>query len=130
MILGIRISIERSMLVAEQFIQSLIRKYGKHNSVDLIYIWVHVFLLDIQVKCRDIHDSICNHKKVKVRFFLTLSVTFSWSIITLRSILKRFCFCFFVLTLVFQFIFFRLCIILGFISIITCTSTCAASLIE
>lgn len=30
-ILGIRISIERSMLVAEQFIQSLIRKYGKHN---------------------------------------------------------------------------------------------------
>jgi putative transposase len=31
MILGIRISIERSMLVAEQFIQSLIRKYGKHN---------------------------------------------------------------------------------------------------
>jgi putative transposase len=31
MILGIRISIERSMLVAEQFIKSLIRKYGKHN---------------------------------------------------------------------------------------------------
>jgi putative transposase len=32
MILGIRISIERSILVAEQFIQSLIRKYcGKHN---------------------------------------------------------------------------------------------------
>jgi transposase-like protein len=31
MILGIRISLERSMLVAEQFIQSLIRKYGKHN---------------------------------------------------------------------------------------------------
>lgn len=31
MILDIRISIERSMLVAEQFIQSLIRKYGKHN---------------------------------------------------------------------------------------------------
>lgn len=31
MILGIRISIERSMLVAEQFIQSSIRKYGKHN---------------------------------------------------------------------------------------------------
>ena len=31
MILGIRISIERSMLVAEQFIQSLIRKFGKHN---------------------------------------------------------------------------------------------------
>jgi len=31
MILGIRISIERSMLVAEQFIQSLIIKYGKHN---------------------------------------------------------------------------------------------------
>ena len=31
MILGIRISIERSMLVAEHFIQSLIRKYGKHN---------------------------------------------------------------------------------------------------
>jgi len=30
-ILGIRISIERNMLVAEQFIQSLIRKYGKHN---------------------------------------------------------------------------------------------------
>lgn len=28
---GIRISIETSMLVAEQFIQSLIRKYGKHN---------------------------------------------------------------------------------------------------
>ena len=31
MILGIRISIERSMLVAEQFVQSLIRKYGRHN---------------------------------------------------------------------------------------------------
>jgi putative transposase len=31
MILGIRISIERSILVAEQFIQSLIRKYGRHN---------------------------------------------------------------------------------------------------
>jgi putative transposase len=31
MILDIRISLERSMLVAEQFIQSLIRKYGKHN---------------------------------------------------------------------------------------------------
>jgi hypothetical protein len=32
MILGNRISIEEgSMLVAEQFIQSLIRKYGKHN---------------------------------------------------------------------------------------------------
>jgi putative transposase len=31
MILGIRISIERSMLVTEQFIRSLIRKYGKHN---------------------------------------------------------------------------------------------------
>jgi putative transposase len=30
-ILGIRISIERNMLVAEQFIQSLIRRYGKHN---------------------------------------------------------------------------------------------------
>ena len=30
-ILGIRISIGRNMLVAEQFIQSLIRKYGKHN---------------------------------------------------------------------------------------------------
>jgi putative transposase len=30
-ILGIRISIERNMLVAEQFIQSLIMKYGKHN---------------------------------------------------------------------------------------------------
>jgi putative transposase len=29
-ILGIRISIERNMLVAEQFIKSLIRKYGKH----------------------------------------------------------------------------------------------------
>jgi transposase-like protein len=28
-ILGIRISIERNMLVAEQFIQSLIRRYGK-----------------------------------------------------------------------------------------------------
>ena len=31
MILDIHISIERSILVAEQFIQSLIRKYGKHN---------------------------------------------------------------------------------------------------
>ena len=31
MILGIRLSIERSMLVAEQFIKSLIRRYGKHN---------------------------------------------------------------------------------------------------
>ena len=31
MILDIRISLERSMLVDEQFIQSLIRKYGKHN---------------------------------------------------------------------------------------------------
>ena len=31
MILGIRISIERSMLVAEQFIQLLITKYGKHH---------------------------------------------------------------------------------------------------
>jgi putative transposase len=31
MILDIRISLERSMLIAEQFIQSLIRKYGKHN---------------------------------------------------------------------------------------------------
>ncbi|HZA71201.1 MAG TPA: DDE-type integrase/transposase/recombinase, partial [Nitrososphaeraceae archaeon] len=30
-ILDIRISIERSRLIAEQFIQSLIRKYGKHN---------------------------------------------------------------------------------------------------
>jgi putative transposase len=30
-ILGIRISIERNMLVAEQFIQSLIRRYGRHN---------------------------------------------------------------------------------------------------
>ena len=31
MILDIRISPERSILVAEQFIQSLIRKYGKHD---------------------------------------------------------------------------------------------------
>ena len=31
MILGIRLSIERSMLVAEQFIKSLIREYGKYN---------------------------------------------------------------------------------------------------
>jgi ribosome biogenesis SPOUT family RNA methylase Rps3 len=32
MILGIRISIERTiMLVAEQFIQSLVRRYGKQN---------------------------------------------------------------------------------------------------
>ena len=30
-ILGIRISIERNMLVAERFIQSLIRRYGRHN---------------------------------------------------------------------------------------------------
>jgi putative transposase len=30
-ILGIRISYERSMLIAEQFIQSLVRKYGKHS---------------------------------------------------------------------------------------------------
>ena len=30
-ILGIRISIERSMLIAEYFIQSLFRRYGKHN---------------------------------------------------------------------------------------------------
>ncbi len=27
----VRIAIERNMLVAEQFIKSLIRKYGKHN---------------------------------------------------------------------------------------------------
>jgi putative transposase len=31
MILGIRISLERSILIAEQFIQSLIKKYGRHN---------------------------------------------------------------------------------------------------
>ena len=31
MILDIRISIERSILVAEQVIQSLIRKYGKND---------------------------------------------------------------------------------------------------
>jgi putative transposase len=31
MILGIRISIERTILVAEQFIQSLVRRYGKQN---------------------------------------------------------------------------------------------------
>ena len=31
MILSIHISIERSMLVADQFIQPLIGKYGKHN---------------------------------------------------------------------------------------------------
>ena len=31
MILGIRISIERSMLITEQFMQSLIKKYVKHN---------------------------------------------------------------------------------------------------
>jgi putative transposase len=31
-ILGIRISYERSMLIAEQFMQSLVRKYGKHLS--------------------------------------------------------------------------------------------------
>lgn len=31
LILGIRMSMERSMLVAEQFIQSLTRKYRKHN---------------------------------------------------------------------------------------------------
>lgn len=30
-ILGIRISIERNMFVAERFIQSLIRRYGRHN---------------------------------------------------------------------------------------------------
>ena len=30
-ILGIRISIERTMLAAEQFIQSLVRRYGKHR---------------------------------------------------------------------------------------------------
>ena len=30
-ILGIRISIERTMLVAEQFIQSLVRRYGKQK---------------------------------------------------------------------------------------------------
>ena len=30
-ILGIPISIERNMLIAEQFLQNLIRKYGKHR---------------------------------------------------------------------------------------------------
>jgi putative transposase len=30
-VLGIRISFERNMLIAEQFIQHLIRKYGKHS---------------------------------------------------------------------------------------------------
>ena len=30
-IFGIRISIERNMLIAEQFLQNLIRKYGKHR---------------------------------------------------------------------------------------------------
>jgi transposase-like protein len=29
-ILGIRISFERTMLVAERFLQELVRKYGKH----------------------------------------------------------------------------------------------------
>ena len=29
-ILGIRISLERSMLIAEHFLRSLVRKYGKH----------------------------------------------------------------------------------------------------
>ena len=31
MILGARISLEKSMLVAEEFIRSLNGKYGKHN---------------------------------------------------------------------------------------------------
>ena len=38
-ILDIRISIERNMLVAEQFIQSLIRKYGKHNISTDVRTW-------------------------------------------------------------------------------------------
>jgi putative transposase len=31
LILGIRISLERTILIAERFIQYLIRKYGKHS---------------------------------------------------------------------------------------------------
>ena len=41
-ILGIRISLERSMLIAEHFLRSLVRKYGKHPvSTDMVGHGIH-----------------------------------------------------------------------------------------
>jgi transposase-like protein len=36
-IVGIRISFERNMLIAEQFLKGLVKKYGKHSST--FYRW-------------------------------------------------------------------------------------------
>ena len=46
-ILGIRISIERNMLIAEQFLQNLIRKYGKHRISTNGGTWYHSSSLQI-----------------------------------------------------------------------------------
>ena len=41
-ILGIRISFERTMLVAEKFLKALVRKYGKHPlSTDMVERGIH-----------------------------------------------------------------------------------------
>jgi putative transposase len=40
-ILGIRISYERSMLIAEQFMRSLVRKYGKHPVSTDVVLGIH-----------------------------------------------------------------------------------------
>jgi hypothetical protein len=54
-ILGIRISCERSMLIAEQFMQSLVRKYGK---LEHISNWFRMFI--------DMHNRSIIYSSVKL----------------------------------------------------------------
>jgi putative transposase len=45
LILGIRISFERSILVAERFLQELVRRYGKHPvSTDMVGHGIHMLV--------------------------------------------------------------------------------------
>ena len=57
-ILGIRISIERNMFVAEQFMQSLIRRYGKHNISTDAATWYLSACRFLNAEHRNNHSSI------------------------------------------------------------------------
>ena len=58
MILDIRISPERSILVAEQFTQSLIRKYGKHDIQLMVGHGIHKHVDSLTWNITYIHSSI------------------------------------------------------------------------
>ena len=56
-ILGIHISIERNMLIAEQFLQNLIRKYGKHRISTDGGTWYPQACKFLKIKHHHLHSS-------------------------------------------------------------------------